>query len=453
MKTKLNFRFLKRFYLENVWQTSQDTMSVARSNLVTGLRITHLIIRDLLDGMITLRAMGLVYTTILALVPLLAVSFSVLKGFGVHNQVEPMLLSLFQPLGEKGAEVTAKIIEFVDNTKAGVLGTLGLALLMYTVVSLLQKIERAFNYTWRVTHHRPIGQRFSDYLTVVLIGPVLLFSALGVTASVSNLALIQEAMEMETIGFMVKFFGRLVPYLLVICAFTFVYVFVPNTRVKIKSALVGAIVAGILWETASWAFAAFVVTSAKYTAIYSAFATLIIFFIWLYVNWLILLIGCSIVFYHQQPSHRHLGSRVVRLSNRLRESLALNIMLLIGRHYHLHRPAWSIDTLAEHMGVSAEVCSLLVERLVKARLLTETSESPATYLPAYDIETLTLDEIISSVRSSGESSNLSSASVKPEPEIADVLLAMEDAIKKSLQGRTLKDLSVTHGDDDSAPSN
>ena len=111
--------------------------------------------------MLTLQAMSLVYTTLLSLVPLIAVSFSVLKGFGVHNQVEPMLSSVLAPLGDKGAEITSKIIEFVENTKAGVLGSLGLVLLFYTVVSLIQKIERSFNFTWRISKPRPFAQRFS----------------------------------------------------------------------------------------------------------------------------------------------------------------------------------------------------------------------------------------------------------------------------------------------------
>jgi len=447
MKKLPNFRLLKNILLKTIWQIPLTKMSASQNRLITGFRIAHLVIRDLMGGMLTLRAMGLVYTTILALVPLLAVSFSVLKGFGVHNQVEPMLLNLFQPLGEKGVEVTSKIIEFVDNTKAGVLGSLGLALLMYTVVSLLQKIERAFNYTWRVTHHRPISQRFSDYITVVLIGPVLLFSALGVTASISSITAIQGAMEFESIGYMLKILGHIIPYILVISAFTFIYVFVPNTKVKIKSALIGGIVAGVLWETASWAFAAFVVNSANYTAIYSVFATLIIFFIWLYINWLILLIGCSIVFYHQQPAHRHLGSHIVRLSNRLRETMALNIMMLIGRHYHFHQLAWSINSLAEHMGVNTEVCTLLVNRLVKEKILIETSDSPATYLPAYDLDTLSLSEIVSSVRASEESVNLSYDTVKTEPEINNIHIEIEKAIAHSLKGRTLKDLSVIQTND------
>ena len=441
MTNRPSLGLFKEKYLHAIWYSALDDVSVLQQKFVVSIRIFHLVIRDLMDGMITLRAMGLVYTTLLALVPLIAVSFSVLKGFGVHNQIEPMLLNLFQPLGEKGAEVTSKIIEFVDNTKAGVLGSLGLALLMYTVVSLLQKIERAFNYTWRVTHHRPISQRFSDYIAVVLIGPVLLFSALGVTASVSNMAMLQEMMDIKSIGFFLNLVGYLIPYFLVITAFAFIYIFVPNTKVKIKSAFVGALVAGILWETASWAFASFVVTSAKYAAIYSAFATLIIFIIWLYVNWLILLIGCSIAFYHQQPAYRHLGSRVVRLSNRLRETMALNIMMLVGKHFHLRQPPLTVAAMAEQMKTSVEACSLIVKRLAKAGYLVSTSDSPEAYLPGCDLETLPLSEIITSVRTAEEGRNLSFDTLVIQPEIIQLQQGVDTAISDSLQGKTLKDLS------------
>ena len=442
MKINKFIRSLKDRFMNAIWKTPLDELPFIKNRLITGVRIIHLVLRDLMDGMITLRAMSLVYTTILALVPLLAVSFSVLKGFGVHNQIEPMLLNLLQPLGEKSIEITSKVIEFVNNTKAGVLGALGLTLLMYTVVSLLQKIESAFNYTWRLQSQRSISRRFSDYLTVIFVGPVLLFSALGVTASISSFSIMQDAMEIETIGFMVKLLGYLIPYLLVICAFTFIYVFIPNTKVKIGSALVGAFVSGVLWETSSWAFAAFVVNSTKYTAIYSAFATLIIFFIWLYINWLILLIGSSIAYYHQHPEHCHLGSRIVRLSNRLREIIALNIMMLIGKYYQLRQPAWTIDALSQHMRVSSEVCVFLVDRLVKAEMLVKTSSSPTAYLPICDPYSLSLNEIIHSIRKFDESDAYAFDKVNIEPETKATHSNIEQAITDTLKQRSLGELYI-----------
>jgi membrane protein len=447
MNKLFDIRAWQAYFLLQVWQLPVDDMPQWRQRLIVALRIGHLVIRDLVDGMITLRAMGLVYTTILALVPLLAVSFSVLKGFGVHNQVEPLLLNLMQPLGEKGVEVTRRIIAFVDNTKAGVLGSLGLALLLYTVVSLLQKIEKAFNYTWHVAQHRSITQRFSDYLTVILIGPVLLFSALGLTASLSSLSLIQQAMQIEAIGMMIQLLARLIPYVLVIAVFTFIYMLVPNIRVHFRSALIGGFVAGILWETTSWGFTAFVVNSAKYTAIYSVFATLIIFFIWLYVNWLILLIGCNITSYHQQPSQRTLKSRVLRLSNRMRETMALMIMTLVARQYHFHQQPWTLDALAARLNVSAEVCELLVNRLVEAELLLVTADSPPAYVPGFDPATIALTDIVAAIRESGESDGINMQTLHSEPVIDNVYDQIESAIHASIQGKNLLELAQTEGED------
>ncbi len=442
MKLSLSPTYLKALFLETVWNSSKTELSGWQAGVITSLRITHLIIRDVIEGMITLRAMGLVYTTILALVPLLAVSFSVLKGFGVHNQIEPFLLNLLSPLGDKGAEVTAKIIEFVDNTKAGVLGSLGLALLLFTVISLLQKIERSFNYTWHVLQLRSMGKRFSDYLTVVMIGPVLLFSALGITASIANVSVIQNVMQIESIGFLTHLVGRLLPYLLVISAFTFVYMFVPNTKVKFKSALIGAIVSGVLWETSSWAFASFVVGSSKYTAIYSAFASMIIFFIWLYVTWVILLIGCSIAFYHQNPSQQNLDARKINLSNREKETIALNIMVLIGKHYHAHKAAWTIESLALHMNISSEACIKIIKQLLNKHLLNETADTPTTYIPAYDLETIPVYDIISAIRCSGETKSHALNLIETEDDVKQLQKEIDESIMRSLKQKSLKDLSI-----------
>ena len=177
---------LQKILTDTIWETDTRPLSPMTARAIRTLRVLYRVLGDVVDGQLTLRAMSLVYTTLLSLVPLLAVSFSVLKGFGVHNQIEPILLNVLAPLGERGVEITRQIIEFVENVKVGVLGSLGLGLLLFTVVSLTQKIERAFNYTWRVTEHRSFVQRFSDYISVILIGPLLIFSAIGITASICS---------------------------------------------------------------------------------------------------------------------------------------------------------------------------------------------------------------------------------------------------------------------------
>jgi membrane protein len=384
--------------------------------------------------------MGLVYTTLLSLVPFIAISFSVLKGFGVHNQIEPMLMNFLAPLGDQGAEITERIIGFVNNMKVGVLGSLGLALLVYTAVSLLQKIESSFNYTWRVSEGRSFIQRFSQYLSVILIGPVLIFTALGITASITSFSFVQDLMQIQAIGIIFEAFSRIIPYMLVIVAFTFVYILIPNTKVYFKSALVGALVAGVLWESAGWIFASFVVNSTKYMAIYTVFASLIIFMIWLYVSWLILLIGCSICFYYQHPEYRRLQPRGAPLSNRMKEKLAIAIMTLVGRLYYQKQAPCNARQLAGQLGIGNEACEKVIKDLLDAKLLLKTADDPPALTPAYALERMLVKDAVNAVRSSGESGAVNPLAMKNPAQAQQAFERLEIGVQQSLEGLSVKDL-------------
>ncbi len=435
-----------------IWDVEVSSLPRWRATLTRGLRMIYAVGRDLADGQLTLQAMSLVYTTLLSLVPLLAVSFSVLKGFGVHNQIEPALLSLLEPLGEKGRELTAQIIGFVENVRVGVLGALGLGLLLYTVISLIQKVERAFNFTWRVERPRAFAQRFSDYLSVILIGPVLVFSALGATASIMSTSIVQKLVAIEPFGSLIEHGARLVPYFFIIVAFTFVYVFVPNTRVRVRSALTGALVAGVLWQSVGWAFAGFVVSSTKYTAIYSGFAIVILFMFWLYLAWLILLVGASIAFYHQHPEYLTSRGQVLRLSNRLKERLALLAMSLIGQSHYQGTPPWSAQGLADRLGVPSEAVEKVLGPLVAQSLLTVTGDDPPAFVPARALETVAIKEMLHAVRTAEEDPYVSLRRLPAEESVDRLVQAVEAAIDQALDGRTLKDLAVPPTAAAAAPS-
>ena len=233
-------------FVTQIWDDDLRELSSARRLIIVPIRLLIVLTRQLLQGQLNLRAMSLVYTTLLSVVPLLAVSFSVLKGFGVHNQIEPVLTNFLAPLGPRGYELSDNIIGFVENIRVGVLGSLGLVFLLYTVVSLIQKVESSFNYVWQVERLRGLAQRFSSYLSVILIGPVLVFTALGVTATAMSNTLVQDLMSVEPFGRLFLTFTKFIPYFLVIAAFSFIYMFIPNTRVRLFPAVVGGVVAGVL---------------------------------------------------------------------------------------------------------------------------------------------------------------------------------------------------------------
>jgi membrane protein len=427
-------------YQRLIWETNTGEVAWWKAIAIKAVRLVHVVIRDLLNGQLTLHAMSLVFTTLLSIVPLLAVSFSVLKAFGVHNQLQPLLLHFLEPLGAQGREVTAEIIGFVDNIKAGVLGALGIGFLFYITITLLQKVEDAFNYIWHVERARSLAQQFSSYLSVIMIVPVLIFAALGVMASLTSTTVVQAIMEIEPLGSLYELISKLVPYLLVTAAFTFVYVFIPNTQVRLSAALTGGASAGLLWQTSGWVFAQFITGSASYAAIYSGFAILIILMIWIYWNWLILLVGASIVFYQQHAEYLVSGHKDYRLSHRTQETLALMVMALVGRHWYEQRPAWSADDLAQHLRMPANTILDALNVLEQGGLLIRTRDAPTTWLPARPLETTSLKELLEIVRSAAKGPPLAprcSPDVQGAEQVAE---KVERAGLEALEGRTLKDL-------------
>lgn len=435
---------LQNFFVRGLWSVDLDSLDRYRAFIIKFLRLLYVVVREFIEGHITLRAMSLVYTTLLSLVPLLAVSFSVLKGFGVHNQIEPVLSNFLAPLGPKGQEISGKIIGFVGNIKVGVLGALGLSMLFYTVVSLIQKIEDALNAIWKIKKSRTFARRFSDYTSILLIGPVLIFTAMGLTASVMSTKVVQGILTMQPFGTVIYLTGKIIPYILVCAAFTFIYSFLPNIRVKFSSAIMGGLFAGILWETTGWVFASFVVSSAKYTAVYSGFAILIMFLIWLYLSWLILLVGAEISFYHQYPQFLTVKKETLLLSNRMKEKLAMLVMYLIGQNHYLNRKPWTLETLLRRLHVPFEPVQDVLSNLEDRGFIIESGDEPPAFLPARDIETIRLRELLRSVRSV-EGGSAPEENTFPSAEEIDALMQKVDgAIDAALDGETLKHL-ITKG--------
>ncbi len=428
-----------------IWNQPADALSGVKGTLVRLVRLLVVLVRDITIGQLTLRAMSLVYTTLLSFVPLLALSFSVLKAFDVHNQIEPMLSNFLEPLGEKGVELTGRIVQFIEGMNVGVLGAAGLALLIYTAISLLQKIEESFNFIWHVSRPRTFGQRFSSYLSVLLVGPLLVFSAIGITAAAAEVGVVRSVLEVEPVGHVADQLGRLVPYVLVVGAFAFVYAFMPNTSVQIQAALVGALVGGVLWQTAGWVFATFVASSTHYAAIYSGFAVLILFMIWLYLSWLILLLGASVSFYVQHPEYMTTPAGKPRMSSRVREHLALLVMTRIGRLHLEGRAPLTLPQLAAELGVPAHAAETVVAVLKSGGIVAETSDDPPAYLPARDIDELPARDVLDVVRTAGEGEFLKPADLPAPPAVDEVLAGIDQAIDASVLGVTVRTLVEREG--------
>jgi membrane protein len=345
-------------------------------------RYVYALARDLLDGQISLRAMSLVYTTLLSLVPLLALAFSLMKGLGAHNSLEPTLRRFLEPLGPQGEQVARNVVGFVENIKVGVLGFVGIFLLLYTVMSMIQKVEDAFNFMWRVQTRRRLGQRIGEYLSVLFVGPLAIFLALGMTATVMSSGLVAKLAEIQPIGAILYVLGRLVPYLVIVGLFTFLYAFIPNTRVRFGAAFGGGLLAGFLWQSASLAFASFVASSPGYSAIYKGFAIGILLLIWLYVGWLILLIGSQLSYYLQNPERLTPTRIPPQMWGRATELLGLQITAMVGRRFLAGEPPLTIDQLQRELAAVPEHA-----------VVAESGADGRQLLPRRDLASLTVGQL------------------------------------------------------------
>jgi membrane protein len=421
-----------------LWATPLNRLHGWRRVGVHLLRLLHMVLRELTAGDLSQRAASLVFTTLLALVPLLAVSFSVLKGFGVHNRVEVLLFNLLAPLGSQGQQFAARIVSAVDKVEVGVLGGLGLLILLVTVVGLVRKLELALNHSWRVHRPRRFVQRFSSYVSVLLVGPVLVVAALATE-------IVQKFAETGPLGQFAGVIPAVLPYLLVLVAFVFAYQFLPATRVGLRSALLGGAVGSALWAAAGWAFAAFVVNppSSSYTAIYSSFAVVFFFILWLYVAWLILLIGGLVAFYFQHPEYLGVMPGELTVSNRERERLALAVLVRVGRAHQEGETPPDRVTLVRAMALPAGLLDVTVETLIAGGFLARTAGGGL--LPARDVGRVTLAEVLSQVRRQGDAGEERGIATSEETESTALLAELEGAAAAALDGRTLEQLILGDG--------
>jgi len=364
------------------------------------LRYMYGLGRDIVFGQLTLRAMSLVYTTLLSVVPLIAFSFSVLKGLGKHKELEPLLYDFLAPLGPQGEQITQQVIALVDNVKGSVLGGVSLAFFIYTAISMVQKVEESFNYVWYVSKPRSFARRFSEYFFVLLIGPILMVTALGMLTSIRSNAVVQMILTNESLGRIFVIASQLTPYLLITGVFTFLYMYMPNTKVKFKAALVGGLAGGFLWASAGAFFATFVLYASRTQLIYSGFAVAITTLIWLYLSWLILLIGAQLAFYFQQPAFLRIGRREPRLSNSMRERLALNVMYLVGKAFRDPDATTSIGEISQQLSMPSIALTPVTNALESAALLITTENEEL--LPGREMARIPLNDILAVVRTQGE---------------------------------------------------
>ena len=322
-----------------------------------------------------IRASALTYTTLLSIVPLFALAFSVLKGLGVQNRLEPLLL---ERIAVGNEELVSRIVEYIDRTDVRTLGVVGLLGLLVTVVGLLGNIERSFNEIWKIPEGRSYVRMLTDYVTLVVVSPVLLLASLSVTTTLSSKGFLGT---LGLLGPVLVALLKLLPFAASWVALTLVYTIMPNRLVPLRPSLVGGVAAGTLWQLAQWGYVRFQFGMAKYNAIYGAMAQLPVLLVWIYASWCIVLFGAELACVVELPGQgRSLRKAVSGWVPRL--DAALPILLAVAQRFEESLPAPEEKEVLSVAGFPEEEGGRIVDHLVGIGLLVRTRDEPPRLLPA-----------------------------------------------------------------------
>jgi len=433
---------LRRFFTWEIWRLDFEQISRLRAFFYRHLLISYLVARAFVHDRLLVRASALVYATLLSLVPLLAVMFALLKGFGFHNRLEGVLQRVLEPLGAEASQtVVRNVLRFVDNVDVGALSAVGLALLLFSVLSIINNIERAFNDIWKIRRVRSLHRRFSDYLSVLVFGPFMAFLIVGITASLQSVAVIQTISTIPGVRVLAT---RTAPLVVSWLAFLFLIVFVPNTRVRFSAAAIGAVVSGTLWQVANQLFAHFIVTSYQTGAravLYASFATLPLFLIWLYISWAMVLLGAEIAYAYQNVNKITWEVRGDLYSPDYHEALALRILLNAAERFRRGAAPLSSGEMAESYSVPERLVNESLARLTELGYLYTVGRQHDRYVLGIDPDALTIDEILTGLRGAGLGIPLVEGSEDPiAGAVQEIQQQHQRLVSEAFSGTTLSDV-------------
>ena len=363
------------------------------------VRVIFLTARWQVYDNIKLHAQALTYDTLLAIVPLLAVIFSIFKGFGateeIGKQIQAKIMESVAGTPELQASVQSYIEQAIGNISAGQIGAVSVVLLIYSVLSLLGHIEVAFNAIFGATAQRPLVTRMLTYWAVLTFGPLLLLASLGLTAA------LQTSKVGAVVGHLSTATTSLVwavPLLITWLGFTVMYLFVPNTRVRLSSAIFAALAAGSAWNIAKYGYAVYAKNAITLQNIYGSLAVIPLVVFWLYVSWLIVLFGAQLAFAFQNAKTYRREDELARASQGFLERAACRLLLEIARDFHAGRPPTDPEALADTLALPRRLFETLLTRMREGGLIRAT-EPDSLLVPGHDLATITVNQVVEVMRS------------------------------------------------------
>ncbi|MGB9628219.1 MAG: YhjD/YihY/BrkB family envelope integrity protein [Thermodesulfobacteriota bacterium] len=396
------FSHLIKFFNTGIWEIRLKDLQPLKALGLRYLRVFLLAFQEFLKDRCHRTASVLTYYSLLNVVPVVAVAFAIAKGFGLEKMIEKQILQMADKANWQ-ADVTNQILMFsnklLDQAKGGIIAGIGVVMLFWTVISILGKIEESLNNIWEVKRGRTLVRKFSDYIALMVFAPVLLIISSSATVLVaSQVKLVMSKIALlGIIGPVILFLLNLLPYVSIWVLLTMLYLVMPNTRVPIKSALIGGISAGTITQIIQWLYIKFQIGAAKYGAIYGSFAALPLFLGMLQISWMIILFGAEVSYAHEHYETYGFHPDYSRLSIASKRKLALEVFHLLVRKFSQGERALTAKNISGLLEIPIRLVRQLLNELIDVGLVVETvtgKKHESTFQPGRSIETLTLKEAL-----------------------------------------------------------
>jgi membrane protein len=397
---------LINFIKNDIWRIRRTNLPRGKSFFLSLLRVLILSIRGFDEDKCHLRASALTFYSLISIVPVAAMAFGIAKGFGFEKILEAQLRSRLSGQEEVLNNVIGFSHSLLDSTKGGLIAGVGLIVLFWAVIKVLGQIESSMNDIWGIKEGRSFGRKFGDYLSLMLVCPVLIILSSSVTIIITTQArlIMDLTPRLGAFSPIVSFSLNLLPYSILWGLFTFLYIFMPNTKVRFTSGLLAGIIAGTIFEIVQWIYITFQVGTAQYNAVYGSFAALPLFLVWLQLSWLIILYGAELSFAHQNVNTYEFEPDALQASHRLKILLSLQVTHHLIKNFIQGEAPLTVSEISKHLEIPIRLVNDIIFGLVKTNIVSETSaadDGERGYQPARDINVLTIQYVIEALERRG----------------------------------------------------
>jgi len=400
MKNPVTWTIDKIKELNNlVWHTPLSELSRRKMLLIRQLRIIVIAARGFINNKVQIRASALTFYSLLSVVPLAAIGFAIAKGFGLDQNLEQQLIKNFETQKEVMNWLLTNARNALEATKGGYMAGVGVIVLFWSVMSLLDSIESAFNNIWEIRVSRPWYRKFTDYLTIMLIAPIFIILSGSITVFINTKLneFIENSSMLEAMKPVIAFLVKLTPFILTWFVLTVLYIIMPNTKVRFKSALLAGIIAGTLLQFLQWLYIDLQFGITRLNSIYGSFAAIPLFIVWLQMSWVVVLLGAELSFANQNVSRYEYESEALNISYYHKKALTLMIMSMIVKNFAKGEPPVSTETISAELKIPVRLVRDIVQDLNAVGLVSaivRDDSKERLYQPSMNIDNYTISFVL-----------------------------------------------------------